>query len=26
VDEVEKCMPNLLKGYVNPAPPEKEKK
>jgi len=26
VDEVEKCMPNLLKGYDNPAPPEKEKK
>ncbi|MCX5992025.1 MAG: SDR family NAD(P)-dependent oxidoreductase [Chloroflexi bacterium] len=26
VGEVEKCMPNLLKGYVNPAPPEKEDK
>ena len=25
-DEVEKCMPNLLKGYVNPAPPREGKK
>ena len=25
-EEVERCMPTLLKGYVNPAPPEGEKK
>ena len=25
IDEVEKCVPNLLKGYVNPAPPEEKK-
>jgi len=24
-EEVEKCMPALLKGYVNPAPPEEKK-
>ena len=25
IDEVEKCVPNMLKGYVNPAPPEEKK-
>ncbi|RLC96895.1 MAG: 3-hydroxyacyl-CoA dehydrogenase [Chloroflexi bacterium] len=25
-EEVAKCVPTLLKGYVNPAPPEEEKK
>jgi len=25
VDEIEQYMPNLLKGYVNPAPPEEKK-
>lgn len=24
-EEIEKCMPTLLKGYVNPAPPEEKK-
>jgi len=24
-EEMEKCMPTLLKGYVNPAPPEEQK-